>query len=53
MITIKQFEFEFEFPNTENAEVETGSRWLLCCYQLVVLEHPSWLRHTLMDVAFV
>ena len=44
------YKFHCSFSDTEYAEVGTGSRRLLCCHQ-VVLEHPSRLRHTLMDVA--
>ena len=47
------YKFHCSFSNTEHAEVGTGSRRLLWCHQLVVMEHPSWLRHTLMDVASV
>ena len=49
----KIYKFHCSFSNTEHAEVGTGSRRLLWCHQLVILEHPPRLRHTLMNVASV
>ena len=47
------YKFHCSFFNTEHAEVGTGSRRMLWCHQLVILEHPPRLRHTLMNVASV